>query len=69
MFPMSTRRVTKPKGVNLPSRQRLLDRYKQHLQFAEWKISAGDCIGAENDFQHAEHFLCSAAEQKDTDHI
>ncbi|WP_420796136.1 hypothetical protein [Endobacterium cereale] len=26
-------------------------------------------MGAENDFQHAEHFLRSAAEQKDTDQI
>ena len=50
-----------------PSRQRLLDRYKQYLQFAELKSLAGDRIGAENDYQHAEHFFRSAAEQKDAD--
>ncbi|WP_410768680.1 DUF4167 domain-containing protein [Endobacterium cereale] len=66
---MSTRHVENPKGADLPSRQRLLNRYRQYLQFADMKISAGDRIGAENDFQHAEHFLRSAAEQKDTDQI
>jgi hypothetical protein len=66
---MHPRRITAPKGVDLPSRQRLLDRYKQHLQFAEMKISAGDRTGAENDFQHAEHFFRAAAEQKDIDWI
>jgi len=50
-----------------PSRQRLLDRYKQYLQFAELKSLAGDRIGAENDYQYAEHFFRSAAEQKDAD--
>lgn len=49
------------------SRQHLLDRYKQYLQFAELKSLAGDRIGAENDYQHAEHFFRSAAEQKDAD--
>lgn len=47
-----------------PSRQKLLERYKQHLQFAELKLSSGDRIGAENELQHAEHFFRSAAEQK-----
>ncbi|WP_075293354.1 DUF4167 domain-containing protein [Pararhizobium arenae] len=66
---MTSRRITKPKGVELPTRQRSIDRYKQHLQFAELKISAGDRIGAENNFQQAEHFFRAAAEQKDTDQI
>ncbi|MBE1507353.1 DUF4167 domain-containing protein [Rhizobium viscosum] len=30
---------------------------------------AGDRIGAENDYQHAEHFLRSAAQQKDADRL
>ncbi len=66
---MSPRRITEPRGVNLSARHRLLDRYKQYLQFGELKISAGDRIGAESDFQHAEHFFRAAAEQKDTDQI
>ncbi|QWW71973.1 DUF4167 domain-containing protein [Rhizobium sp. WYJ-E13] len=49
------------------SRQRLLDRYKQYLQFAELRSLAGDRIGAENDYQNAEHFFRSVAEQKDAD--
>lgn len=44
-------------------RERLLDKYRQHLHFAGLKQSAGDRIGAENDLQHAEHFFRSAAEQ------
>ncbi|MCY1666887.1 DUF4167 domain-containing protein [Rhizobium sp. SL86] len=49
------------------NKQRLLEKYRQHLQFAEYKLSAGDRVGAENDLQHAEHFLRSAAEQKEAD--
>ncbi|MGZ9724452.1 DUF4167 domain-containing protein [Rhizobium miluonense] len=47
------------------SRQHMLDRYKQHLQAAALKSSAGDRIGAENDYQHAEHFFRCAAEEND----
>ncbi|MGK6317399.1 DUF4167 domain-containing protein [Neorhizobium sp. DT-125] len=64
---MSKRLSTRTRQSAEPSRQRLLDRYRQHLQFAELKASAGDRIDAENDIQHAEHFFRSAAEQKDGD--
>lgn len=48
-----------------PSRQRPLDRYREYMQLAREKVLAGDRIGAENDYQHAEHFFRTAAEQKD----
>ena len=47
-------------------RQYLLYRYKKHLQAADAQTIAGDRIGAENDYQHAEHFFRYAIEQKDT---
>lgn len=64
---MNNHHIAHPNRSATPSRQRLLDRYKQYLQFAELKSLAGDRIGAENDYQHAEHFLRSAAQQKDAD--
>ncbi|SIR25109.1 protein of unknown function [Rhizobium sp. RU35A] len=45
------------------ARERLFDKHKQHLHFAAMKLSAGDRIGAESEFQHAEHFFRSASEQ------
>lgn len=62
---MNNRHATHKKSKDAQLRQHFLDRYKQHLQFAELRISTGDRIGAENDFQHAEHFFRAAAEEKD----
>nr|WP_272213186.1 DUF4167 domain-containing protein [Marinicella sp. W31]MDC2879134.1 DUF4167 domain-containing protein [Marinicella sp. W31] len=47
------------------SRKCLMEKHRQHLAFAALKISAGDRVGAENDYQHAEHFYRSAAEVKE----
>ncbi len=44
-----------------------MEKYRQHLAFAALKISAGDRVGAENDYQHAEHFYRSAAEYTEPD--
>ncbi|EJJ24741.1 DUF4167 domain-containing protein [Rhizobium sp. CF142] len=66
---MNNHHFAQPNRSATPSRQRLLDRYKQYLQFAELKSLAGDRIGAENDYQHAEHFFRSAAQQKDADRL
>ncbi|WP_180900244.1 DUF4167 domain-containing protein [Martelella soudanensis] len=49
------------------SRKGLMEKYRQHLAFAALKISAGDRVGAENDYQHAEHFYRSAAEYTEPD--
>lgn len=61
---MNNRHVTVAKNGGQQSSERLLERYKQHLQSAELKMSAGDRIGAENELQHAEHFFRTAAEGK-----
>jgi hypothetical protein len=61
---MNNRNLTRAKNDGQQSNQRLLERYKQHLQSAELKMSAGDRVGAENDLQHAEHFFRTAAEGK-----
>jgi len=68
-FLMNNHHFAHPNRSATPSKQRLLDRYKQYLQFAELKSLAGDRIGAENDYQHAEHFFRSAAQQKDADRL
>jgi len=61
---MNKRHLTHAKSGGQLSSQRLLERYKQHLQSAELKMSAGDRVGAENELQHAEHFFRTAAEAK-----
>jgi hypothetical protein len=62
---MNNKHSIRAKNGGQPSNQHLLERYKQHLHSAEFKMSAGDRIGAENELQHAEHFLRAATEQKD----
>ncbi|KAA0691921.1 DUF4167 domain-containing protein [Neorhizobium sp. P12A] len=62
---MNNQHLSRSQRIAPPSRERLLDRYHEHLRFAEAKISTGDRIGAENDYQHAEHFFRSAAEAQD----
>lgn len=63
---MNNQHISRGKIADSPLKQRLLNRYKEYLQLAQEKSSKGDRIGAENDYQHAEHFFRSAAEQKDT---
>ncbi len=61
---MKVQSVAHPASSDTRSRQGLLDKYKEHLRLAESKTSAGDRIGAENDYQHAEHFFRTAAIKK-----
>ena len=63
---MNKQHISRSNIVGTSSKQRLLNQYKQYLQLAREKTSMGDRIGAENDYQHAEHDFRSAAEQKDT---
>ncbi len=65
-IPMSRKGMARNAARVTASRQHMLDRYKRHLQAAASKIAAGDRIGAENDYQHAEHFFRCAAEEKGT---
>lgn len=62
---MNRQHASHSKAADGKSGARLLERYKSYLQLAREKSLAGDRIGAENDYQHAEHFFRSAAEQKD----
>ncbi len=62
---MDNRHSTPAKNGGQPASQRLLERYKEHLHSAEFKMSADDYIGAESELQHAEHFFRAATEHKD----
>lgn len=61
---MTNRTLNRSNHGSEPSWQFLFERYKQYVQYAALKTSAGDRIGAENDLQHAEHFFRSAAERR-----
>jgi hypothetical protein len=70
MMPRRPRsRKSKASGVHLPDprqSQNAQRNYERYLALARAEALGGDLVAAENYFQHAEHYLRSMYEQRNT---